>query len=209
MGTTTEKLQYTLDSVNDIQAALIEKGVEVADTDALGTYGDKVRSLTTGMNLYSVSTDISAGTWTGATLKDSSWVDLCSKSTDSSWTYYFDREIDITKIQFIAASFYASSYIRLPRGIDGSTPTYQYFPAYYIYGNKGGNTGSSMNTYSTYCQVTLSIDNYPGYSTDSAKAYLYVYVYKDRIMFSFTYSSRGLGAIRITNPIFNFNIGYL
>ena len=45
MGTIAQKLQYTANAVNDIQSALVEKGVEVANTDALGSYGDKIREL--------------------------------------------------------------------------------------------------------------------------------------------------------------------
>jgi hypothetical protein len=45
MGTLAEKLQYTLDAINDIQQALIDRGLSVADTDELATYADKIRSI--------------------------------------------------------------------------------------------------------------------------------------------------------------------
>ena len=48
MGTIAEKLQYLSDSVNDIQAAIIEKGVAVGSDVPLGSYGAKIRSIQTG-----------------------------------------------------------------------------------------------------------------------------------------------------------------
>lgn len=48
METITEKLQYTSDAVDDIQAAINEKGVEVDDDIELGYYGDKIREITGG-----------------------------------------------------------------------------------------------------------------------------------------------------------------
>lgn len=48
MGTIADKLQYTLDAVDDIQQALADKGVSVSDSDALATYGDKIRSISSG-----------------------------------------------------------------------------------------------------------------------------------------------------------------
>lgn len=45
MGTIAEKLQYTLNAINDIQQALIDRGLSVADTDELATYADKIRSI--------------------------------------------------------------------------------------------------------------------------------------------------------------------
>ena len=63
MGTTADKLRYMANAVDDIQDAIIEKGVEVKDTDALGTYGDKIRSIEGG-------TDIS-----DATLTDGKYID--------------------------------------------------------------------------------------------------------------------------------------
>ena len=48
MGTLAQKLQYTLDSVNDIQKALEEKGFDMSDVE-LSRYGDLIR-LITGSN---------------------------------------------------------------------------------------------------------------------------------------------------------------
>ena len=45
MATIAEKLQYTSDAVDDIQAAINEKGVEVDDDIELGLYGDKIREI--------------------------------------------------------------------------------------------------------------------------------------------------------------------
>ena len=48
MKTITEKLQYTSNAVDDIQAAINEKGVKVDDDIELGFYGDKIREITGG-----------------------------------------------------------------------------------------------------------------------------------------------------------------
>lgn len=210
MGTTAEKLQYTLNSVDDIQAALIEKGITVANTDPLGSYGDKIRSLTTGVNLYHVSTDISAGTWSGVTL-GSDWVSLCTATKDSTWTYYFDKEIDVSKIQFISATFEPERYIRLIKGNDssGKVNEYHFFTAYHVSGHKNGVSYDKISSTSSSCQVRLRIDNYAGYSSNSEIGDFVVSVYKDKIVFGFYYTDRGVGAIRGTNHKFSFNIGYL
>ena len=48
MGTLAEKLKYTSDSVNDIQAAINEMGVAVSNSDPLGSYGNKIRQIQSG-----------------------------------------------------------------------------------------------------------------------------------------------------------------
>ena len=48
MGTLAQKLQYTLDSVDDIRKALEEKGFDMSDVE-LSKYGDLIR-LITGSN---------------------------------------------------------------------------------------------------------------------------------------------------------------
>ena len=48
MGTLAQKLQYTLDSIDDIQKALEEKGFDMSDVE-LSRYGDLIR-LITGSN---------------------------------------------------------------------------------------------------------------------------------------------------------------
>lgn len=59
MGTIAEKLQYTSEAVDDIQAALIEKNISVADTDALKTYADKIRgSLSNSADADATAADI-------------------------------------------------------------------------------------------------------------------------------------------------------
>ncbi|RKI44293.1 hypothetical protein D7V86_03410 [bacterium D16-51] len=50
MKTITEKLQYTNSAVNDIQAAINEKGIEVDNTIELGYYGDKIREIKGGLS---------------------------------------------------------------------------------------------------------------------------------------------------------------
>lgn len=50
MGTIAEKLRYTLDAINDIQRALLDRGISVADTEELATYADKIRAIAGGLD---------------------------------------------------------------------------------------------------------------------------------------------------------------
>lgn len=48
MGTTADKLNKVLSTKADIKSAIIEKGVAVSDSDTFASYGDKIRSITSG-----------------------------------------------------------------------------------------------------------------------------------------------------------------
>ena len=48
MGTIAEKLLYTANSVDDIQKAINEKGVELQHTTEFKTYADKIRAISAG-----------------------------------------------------------------------------------------------------------------------------------------------------------------
>lgn len=48
MGTLWNKIDYLLVAIDDIQAAINEKKVEVDSTVPLGKYGDKIREIQTG-----------------------------------------------------------------------------------------------------------------------------------------------------------------
>lgn len=60
MGTIADKLAYLSNAVDDIQAAIIEKGVEVPGTVALGSYGSKIREIQVGGGSVDVNDVISA-----------------------------------------------------------------------------------------------------------------------------------------------------
>ena len=47
MATIVDKLTYTKNAVDDIQAAIVEKGVECADSVPLDDYGNKIRDIKT------------------------------------------------------------------------------------------------------------------------------------------------------------------
>lgn len=55
MGTIAEKLRYTLDAINDIQRALLDRGISVADTEELATYADKIRAIAGGLDTSSAT----------------------------------------------------------------------------------------------------------------------------------------------------------
>ena len=48
MGTTADKLNKVLSTKADIKSAIIEKGVAVSDSDTFASYGNKIRSITSG-----------------------------------------------------------------------------------------------------------------------------------------------------------------
>lgn len=48
MNTTTDKLSYLLQTKNDIKEAIVEKGVEVAETDTFRSYADKIKNIQSG-----------------------------------------------------------------------------------------------------------------------------------------------------------------
>ena len=52
LETIAEKLQYTSNAVDDIQAAINEKGVDVDNTVGLGYYGAKIREIKGGLTNF-------------------------------------------------------------------------------------------------------------------------------------------------------------
>ena len=57
MGTTADKLNKVLSTKADIKSAIIEKGVAVSDSDTFASYGDKIRSITSGGEIPSPFVD--------------------------------------------------------------------------------------------------------------------------------------------------------
>ena len=136
MGTTADKLRYMANAVDDIQDAIIEKGVEVKDTDALGTYGDKIRSIEGG-------TDISDATLTAGKYMASGYTAYGKngKVTGSATLYNGTSGMDYTSFTYpyaqeSATSYYSGdnyAYIGFPRGIhvpNDSGPAFTGNPQY-------------------------------------------------------------------------------
>lgn len=57
MGTTADKLNKVLSTKADIKSAIIEKGVAVSDSDTFASYGNKIRSITSGGEIPSPFVD--------------------------------------------------------------------------------------------------------------------------------------------------------
>ncbi len=214
MGTVVEKLQYTANAIDDIQNALVEKGVEVTSADELATYGDKIRGFSS-MKVYSRYVDITAGVWTGASLSDDSWVALCNASYDSKWTYYFDTEMDISKIKFISASFIEkTNYLRIPKGYasNSSTAQYQYTPVLGIFGSavvdSSNQYAGGISKGTSVVSATIQFDDYSGAASNSKIVYVTINVYSNRIEFVFNYVDRVFAHIKSKKPYFSFAIGY-
>ena len=216
MGTVTEKLQYTLNAVDDMQLAFTEIGVDCPDTDELATYGDKIRGLSK-LKVYSKYVDITAGTWSGVALSDSAWKDLVTSSIEQSvWEYLFEKEIDPSKVKFIAASFIEKNYgIRISRGYasNSTTAQYQYIPALSMLGSTNVSNISAayggLDVKDSYAQGLWEINNNNYNNLENAATGSFVVrVEKDRIKFVFNRIDRGIGAIRSTKPYFSFAIGY-
>lgn len=53
MGTTADKLNKIIETKSDIKNAIIEKGVDVSDSDVFSSYGDKIRNIKSGSTLPS------------------------------------------------------------------------------------------------------------------------------------------------------------
>lgn len=53
MGTTADKLNKIIATKSDIKNAIIEKGVDVSDSDVFSSYGDKIRNIKSGSTLPS------------------------------------------------------------------------------------------------------------------------------------------------------------
>ena len=174
------------------------------------TDGSKVRR-------YSLYTDISSGTWSGATLSSSSYVYLASSSINSTWTYKFDKRLDLTKVQSIEASFIEKvNGIRFSRGYASSSTTEQfyYIPIVSIHGSSSvGTNGKLGGITNNSSYLTVEGINYTNKlsSTILNAATFSVNLYEDRIVFNFTRDSNGhnWGAIMATNPEFYFNISYI
>lgn len=58
MGTTADKLNKVLSTKADIKSAIIEKGVAVSDSDTFASYGNKIRSITSGGEIPSPFVDV-------------------------------------------------------------------------------------------------------------------------------------------------------
>lgn len=54
MGTIADKLNYILETKESIKQAIIDKGVEVIDTDTFRSYADKIKSIETVIDGVSV-----------------------------------------------------------------------------------------------------------------------------------------------------------
>lgn len=73
MGNIVDKLKYLNNSVNDIQAAIQEKGIKVEDSDPLGSYGDKIREIQIGvvcMDIEDVTDYVGNGSYEDINIKD-------------------------------------------------------------------------------------------------------------------------------------------
>lgn len=78
MGTTSDKLAYLNQTKTEIKNAIIEKGVEVADTDSFRSYANKIAQIKTGSDeppkMFGVSlNDLLGNLDSNGTLTASSW----------------------------------------------------------------------------------------------------------------------------------------
>lgn len=168
------------------------------------------------LRTYSVYSDIYAGTWTGATLSDS-YVALATSSLNSTWTYKFDKKIDLTKVQSIEASFIETTNgIRFSRGnaSNSTTAQYYYIPVVSIHGNRLiGTNGRFCGITNNGTYLTVEGVDYTNKisSTTPSIATFSVDLYEDKIVFNFIRNTNGhnWGSITVPNPEFYFNISYI
>ena len=218
MATLLENANRIKTDKENIRQAIISKGIDVPENVSLDNYDEKINEIKIGdMKIYSVYADITAGTWTGAKLSDSSWVNFTSgNSSTSTWTYNFDRIIDHNKIQFVSFSMFEPTYyIRQGRGYaeNSNTAQYQYAATINIIGNNlVPKLGSESPLYMAYdsdsCSTQSTIRNNSLSSTSSSQSLQRLYIYDDRIFFQIWNDGRNYGAIHSTTPKFLFTIGY-
>lgn len=216
MATLLENANRIKTDKENIRQAIISKGIDVPTSLSLDSYDEKINEIKTGdMKVYSVYADITAGTWEGAVLSDSSWVSLCTSNMSmSKWTYNFDRNIDINKIEFVSASMIENTYwFRQGRGYaqNSNTAQYQYFPKIELFGSRLSAVGSyngGIDNMNSFITVGNILDNYSNQSSGSSFATYYAHIFNDKIVFGFTYNSRTFASIHSTTPKFLFTIGY-
>ena len=217
MATLLENANRIKTSKENIRQAIVAKGVTVPTTASLDTYNNYIANIPTpDIKVFSKNCNITDGTWTGATLSNSSWVNISSATRDSSWTYNFSNfTIDVSKIKFISALISeTTNWIRMGRGFaqNSATQQYQYFPSFQIYGNKdvsnsaayGGISGDWTST----VHAAFVLDNNCIQDVDTRRCGIYVRVYSNRIVFDFPYVDRAMFFIKSTTPKFAFTIGY-
>lgn len=203
-------------AVYGLHPAVIKKGHLIGGNGSAGGVGALVGTYEGDIHIYSKSCDISAGTWSGTTLSDSGWVGLCTSSAISTWTYYFDAEIDVSKIQFFSATFSEPTYgIRRQVGYasNSTTPVYHYLTSYSVQGNKNlstcswdGGIGLALESGWICCEY---IHNKVNLSNNFSNIFDFmVTVYQDKIIFKFTNAGVASGHIHSTTPKFAFTIGY-
>lgn len=220
MATLMENANRIAAAKTDMKLALTEKGIVVPDTDLIDTYGNKIRELS-DVKVYRKVCDFSAGSWSGPTLSNSSWVGLVNETLGTSnWIYYYENGVvlDPSKIVFISGSIIEpTNWIRVGRGYaqNSTTAQYQYMPYMSAYGDNiqsgNGISGdifyeSSNNT----AMVSWFLDHYHAASSNAGKenGRMNIIVCSDKIYFQFCYNKRGLGAIKSASPKFEFTIGF-
>ena len=169
---------------------------------------------TSKLKTYAVYCDIYGGTWTGASLSSSDWVSLGNDNYTSTWTYYFPKNIDLSKVQSIDASIIEKTHgIRFGRGYSSNSNTAQYYynTIVSVHGDKlvgtDGEAGGITNN-SSYLTIKLVKDHYMNSSTSNNTSTFAVDVYENKIVFSFIRGDHNWGGLKVTNPEFYFNIAY-
>lgn len=173
-----------------------------------------------GYKYYSKEVGISEGKWSGVTLSDSSWVALTTDNIDSSFIYYHNLNLDVSKIVNISASVYEPDYyIRQGRGADTSGNTlYRFFPHFDIHGDinyselnyspVGGGT-IQQNLSNNNVSVGQIFDQYNGRNSNSNNSYIVVDLYSNYIQIRFQYGESNVPlALHSTTPKFRFSFVY-
>ena len=94
MGTTADKLNKIIATKSDIKNAIIEKGVDVSDSDVFSSYGDKIRNIKSGSTLPSPFID-----------RIDLYKKLKAQGIDLDWNsdvfgYNYDSEYNTNRVQY-------------------------------------------------------------------------------------------------------------
>ena len=204
------------DGCSTIATAITNNGVTTASNATPTQIATNINKLVEGKYKYFNKTcEMSEGTWSGVTLKDTAFVHLATSSTSSSFIYYHNLNLDVSKIKFASGRIIEPSYgIRIPRGVSSNGySNYAFYNYFEINGSSSISGSESINGALLYDDVHaytgLQISSTNLQSTVSTYSSVYLWIYPNYIQMNFNYAGIETPmAIRSTTPKFDFTIIY-
>ena len=141
----------------------------------------------------------SEGTWTGIELSNSSYKNIATSSTPSSFEFQHNLNLDLSRVKFISGTIQTdvNYYLRIKRG-----DNYNYFNNFSLSSSIGSHNGTA-----SYIDIFEWYDDNDS-GTLGNYAEIMVRVEKNKITMSFGNEGANLLQLRGTNPTFEFCIIY-